>query len=130
MTNEERNAVATRLEQALPILQRYYPDGWKDFRSPLPADWSAGLFMKIRPEDCKYIQYETADPRDLMRFKAMYGGVVKAIEAAAIVSEFTHKPVSVVPPHIEIIEGDGEASKIKISYWRILFDVKESEVCW
>lgn len=126
MTDQEKMDVATRLEQRIPLLQKFYPDGWKDFRSPLLAEWRAGLFFRI----ASMFDIEDAPALDEIWCKTMVGGGALAGEIASQVSALIGKPVAVRPPGPEAFGMDGETHITKTQYWRLEFSVRESEVSW
>ncbi len=105
MTSEERAACGQRLEALVPVLQKYHPPEWVDFRGPMVPGWCEGLYVRSE-----------SDP---IQFKAMFGSMGAARLAAYQISIVTKD----IGPSIKPPDSPN-------GYWEINFEVPEAEVCW
>ncbi len=115
MTDKDRIAAMGRLQDSMPCLQRYYPPGWKDFRSPLPLDWRSGLFANI--SDWGEPWESVGAMATPMNLRASFGGVRGAVDAASSVSERLG---------VRVVVGTPEES----SRWKIEFQVPDEIINW
>lgn len=107
---------AKSVEQRIPLLQKFLPPGFKDFRAGVPADWQSGMFVKI--DDWE--ERKTGDP---IKCKAKFGSSANAVNAAAAVSEELGIKVEVIAPHEAGFECDGEEYRHRTMFWEVRFDV-------
>jgi len=123
MTARERVDAARRLEEKIPAIRKNYPDGWKDFRQPLPAEWRTGMYVKVPENPIRWSSdmvgvsfYEIPDlPEEDMEFYSRFASLRIACEVAMQIRNVCQCGI-----RIEALNNT----------WKIWFSVPAKEVCW
>lgn len=125
MLFKEKAAIAKRLQEAIPLLNKHHPDGWVDFRQPLPPEWRSDLYVKLPSDPPLKWDGEKAevpcfddvdDPITDIQMRCRFASLRIACEAAMQVRETCQCGV-------RIDEANNKS-------WGVSFSVPAQEVCW
>ena len=119
MTQEEKLQVLERLVKLFPLMDKHYPEGWVDFRTPTPPEWRGGLFLRVPPmEGFEEVNVENEMDRFLpgyLDFRCLVGcGAV----ARLVANDFFRATSAQVQ-----IEQEKH-------YWIVRMRIHIEDVCW
>ncbi len=113
MADTPNMELAEALDRKYPILRKYHPPGFVDFRKGIPPDYVSGLFMKLP---------EQGEADRLLHFKVKFGSQFPCVSASQVLGHFGIES-RVIAPHTFDMEDEGETVKIKDSFWNLEFDL-------
>lgn len=113
LVNRQRE-LAGKLDTKYPILRKFIPPDFVDFRKGIPPDYCGGLMIRIPDIG--------ADESTPVQFKCKFGSLLPAKTAVDVLEAFGIS-AKVISPHVETLESESETYRIRNDFWTVAFDL-------